>query len=290
MHFSRFLKSIGAQAWRAAAAAFLALALGLACDGAAAAAGSRPAARGLEISRGENLLRLHVVAHSDAPRDQEAKLKVRDALLVEMAGWGSFASRAEVEAWVRANEERLVQTARKALLREGLDLPVRVETGEFHFPEKRTGELILPAGEYRAVKVVIGDGAGQNWWCVLFPPLCFVEEEEERPLLEAAPSSGGPLPALFAAGVPGAAPASSGDARTDWALDGAGASPGAPGQEPAGMDPGGSEGGGGGESSSASAGVRWRLRLWEKLSQTAYAARLREMMELAGRSLRDEAL
>lgn len=270
MHISRFRRSTRFREGRAvAAAALLSLALALACAGAAGAAPGVPAA-GEALPGGESLLRFHVVAHSDAPGDQEAKLKVRDALLSEMTGRGTFAAGAEAEAWVKANEKRLVEAARKALLDEGLDYPVRIESGRFYFPEKQAGGLTLPAGEYRAVQVIIGDGAGQNWWCVLFPPLCFVEEEVPAPA-EAAP--GGLPPQLLAAGVPGSEPpvADAGapaDAPRDAPERGAGED-GAPGEAP---------------------GVKWKLRLWERLSQTAYAARLREMMELAWRSLRDEAM
>lgn len=289
MHSSRsFHMSIEAWVRRVAAAtALLALILGVACAWAAGEAAGPAAGEGA-LLLGENLLRLHVVAHSDAPRDQEVKLKVRDALLSEIADGGPFKSPSEAEAWVKGNEERLVQAARKALSREGIDLPVRVETGEFYFPEKRTGALTLPAGEYRAVKVVIGDGAGRNWWCVLFPPLCFVEEEEEPAPPEVA--QGGPLPALFAAEVPGLVSTGPDGARVGRAPVGGEAEPilGAGPEPELDREPEGAgrEAGEGG----ATLGVRWRLRLWEKLSQTAYAARLREMMELARQTLRDEAL
>ena len=77
-----------------------------------------------------------------------------------------------------ARQDALISAA-KTRLAIGHERDVRVEIGAFPFPEKRWEGMTFPAGEYRAIRVVIGDGAGQNWWCVLFPPLCFVEESGE---------------------------------------------------------------------------------------------------------------
>ncbi len=124
----------------------------------------------------ENLLRLHVIAHSDAPDEQQVKLEVRDAILEEMGTWGTPHSEMALESLLRENAHQLEVVARSALAQSGFEHGVKVEVGDFVFDERRTGELLLPAGTYRAVRVVIGDGAGRNWWCVLFPPLCFVDE------------------------------------------------------------------------------------------------------------------
>lgn len=226
--------------------------------------------------RDDNLLRLHVVAHSNDPRDQQVKLSVRDALLTELKSLGLPKSREEAEARVKAHEERLVHAAREALRREGFDLPVRIDVGEFYFPEKSARWVYLPAGEYRAIKVVIGDGAGHNWWCVLFPPLCFVEEEGEPVPTGDAPGEQRQPPAVMES--------------LAWSPGEAGAT-GRPQPAPvsvsSGEQPAAGSAGEGGEAMRA---VRWRMRLWEKLSETAYAARLREMVELARRSLREESL
>lgn len=138
----------------------------------------------------DNLLRLHVLAHSDAPEDQAAKLAVRDAVLREMASWQLPEDRVQMERWVKERESRLLDAARRALAEREDPHEVRVEVGTFAFAETSWRGGSLPAGQYRAVRVVIGDGAGQNWWCVLFPPLCFAETGDD----EGAPPLGGPSP------------------------------------------------------------------------------------------------
>lgn len=235
------------------------------------------AARSDVAHRGDNLLRLHVVAHSNDPRDQDVKLKVRDALLSEMAAWGSPTTPDEAESWVLERRERLEAVVSEALRREGFELPVRIDVGAFHFPEKRTNSLFLPAGEYRAIKVVIGDGAGHNWWCVLFPPLCFVEEEGRRVEASGPGTSSEATPAFL---VPG---------DLDLALSSPPDSTGRSKLASGPVESGGSAEAADGETGEAvEEGVKWRMRLWERLSETAYAARLREMIELAWHNLREE--
>lgn len=124
-----------------------------------------------------NLLRLHVLANSDSPADQELKLAVRDALvprLGEIATRGHSAE--EVEGSVRRAEQMLVRSATETLQALGSDYPVRVEIGDYLFPETSSSSRVYAPGEYRSVRVIIGEGAGKNWWCVLFPPLCLTEE------------------------------------------------------------------------------------------------------------------
>ncbi len=127
-------------------------------------------------SYSDNVLRLHVIANSDSAEDQALKLKVRDKI-------GSVVSRlaadsesaAETELAVRENIGLITSAARQQVHDEGFDYEVRVETGKYYFPTRYYSEGALPAGEYEAVRVVIGSGEGANWWCVLFPPLCFSE-------------------------------------------------------------------------------------------------------------------
>jgi|GEM_PF-319371 len=197
---------------------------------------------------GENLLRLHVIAHSNAPEDQEAKLKVRDALLHELETWPLPADPLQLERWIRERRAELVAAGRRALDELGHHRQVRIEVGFFPFPDKRWGELVLPAGEYRAVRVVIGDGAGENWWCVLFPPLCFVEEDEPtRPNPDAPtrPTFGG-AGALGAVAQTEAGPGAQGGAVTE---------PEEPGE------------------------VVWKLRLWEAISQSAAMDRVKDLVD-----------
>ncbi|MDI6906502.1 MAG: stage II sporulation protein R [Thermoanaerobacterales bacterium] len=138
----------------------------------------------------ENLIRFHVIASSDTEEDQELKLKVRDAVVGEMAPrLKGVQDVTEARERVRENLDRIQEVAARTVKASGKDYPVRVYYGHFDFPEKEYGSLKVPAGNYEAVRVVIGDGQGRNWWCILFPPLCFVSAKED-----AVPAAASPLP------------------------------------------------------------------------------------------------
>jgi stage II sporulation protein R len=124
----------------------------------------------------ESLIRLHILAHSDLPGDQELKLQVRDAIIAETSGLFTQITTRE-EAWQQLNihQDTIRQVAEETIHRFGKDYPVEIRLGKHDFPEKTYGQLLVPAGEYQAMQVVIGEGKGKNWWCVLFPPLCFME-------------------------------------------------------------------------------------------------------------------
>ena len=132
----------------------------------------------IQIAHNErNLLRLHVLANSDSPKDQELKLAVRDALIPQFGEISAGAGNAqEVEDNIRSAEHTLIRTAEETLRRFGAEYPVRVEIDDFSFPETSDSRYVLSPGEYRTVRVVIGEGRGRNWWCVLFPPLSLSEE------------------------------------------------------------------------------------------------------------------
>ncbi len=125
----------------------------------------------------ENLLRLHVVANSDSPADQELKLQVRDALvpLLQELLQGS-GSAEEAATAVETAQADLARRAATVVSAHGYAYPVRVELSVTDFPAGQEKGVRLPPGRYKALKVVIGQGAGHNWWCVLFPPLCFNSE------------------------------------------------------------------------------------------------------------------
>ena len=111
----------------------------------------------------EKLTRLHVLAHSDEPADQQLKLQVRDAVLAEAAGATEI------------TEDLLMQmqaTAQQTVAQAGYDYDVEVRRQRYFFDTRRYDTFSLPAGEYDSVRVIIGDGAGKNWWCVVAPPLC----------------------------------------------------------------------------------------------------------------------
>lgn len=119
------------------------------------------------------VLRLHVIAHSDDPADQALKLRVRDAILPLVAEAVAGAGGPD-EAMRRVEERKaaIEARAREVIRAGGYPYGVRVETGRFSFPARRAGDTVYPAGTYDAVRVVIGDGRGRNFWCVLFPGLC----------------------------------------------------------------------------------------------------------------------
>ncbi|MBQ4048409.1 MAG: stage II sporulation protein R [Clostridia bacterium] len=119
------------------------------------------------------VLRLHVVAQSDSAEDQALKLVVRDRLLelsgAELAG---FQNAAEAKAWAEARLPELCAAAEEELAENGCPLPVTARICTETFPARTYGSITLPAGEYTALRVTIGAGEGQNWWCVMFPPFC----------------------------------------------------------------------------------------------------------------------
>ena len=124
----------------------------------------------------DSVFRLHVIANSNSKEDQELKLKVRDELLSYM-NIISKDSTSKQEAMQIANEhkEEFTQIAEKVIKENGYNYTVNVQIGKADFPTKYYGDITLPAGTYDALKVQIGEAKGHNWWCVMFPPLCFVD-------------------------------------------------------------------------------------------------------------------
>lgn len=128
----------------------------------------------------KSVLRLHVIANSDSTCDQELKLKVRDAVL--QSGKEIFtgsADRSSAEKKISENSDAILKAARDVIEDEGFDYDVRLEITDDNFPTKTYGDTTLPAGRYRAVKIVIGEGEGHNWWCVMFPALCIPGASED---------------------------------------------------------------------------------------------------------------
>lgn len=124
-----------------------------------------------------SLIRLHIVANSDEEYDQLLKLKVRDAVISFMnENMGRIGTREETKDYLSGNKDEIASVANSVILSEGLDETVTVSFGNYPFPTKKYGNIILPAGYYEALKIEIGEAKGQNWWCVMFPPLCFVED------------------------------------------------------------------------------------------------------------------
>lgn len=123
------------------------------------------------------LIRLHVIANSDSDEDQRLKLKVRDTLLSQCGEIKSGEDTIDAVKWdICNNLDYIEKIAKDEIKRQGYDYSVKASFGLSQFPEKTYGNITLPSGEYQALRVEIGKGEGKNWWCVLFPPLCFVEE------------------------------------------------------------------------------------------------------------------
>ena len=121
----------------------------------------------------DKVVRLHVLANSDSEEDQALKLRVRDAVLEQATAiLEQSADRREAESCLRGQLLELERIAAKEIAAEGYDYPVTVNLENTDFPTKEYDGFTLPAGEYLALRVIIGEGKGQNWWCVVFPPLC----------------------------------------------------------------------------------------------------------------------
>jgi len=131
------------------------------------------------VSCGRQPFRLHVVANSDSAADQTVKLKVRDAVIEELYEMEQVSSAEEAAEAAAARMDDIIAAADKVLEENGMEYRAAAEIGVFPFPDKEYGGKVYPAGDYPALRIVLGEGAGQNWWCVLFPPLCIVNTESE---------------------------------------------------------------------------------------------------------------
>lgn len=124
----------------------------------------------------DSVFRLHVIANSDSKEDQDLKYKVRDAVLEYMNNISAdCSSKEEVIKLAYEHQDDFISVAEKVIRENGFDYNVKIEIGNFEFPTKYYGDISLPAGFYDALKIEIGEAKGQNWWCVMFPPLCFVD-------------------------------------------------------------------------------------------------------------------
>ncbi len=116
-------------------------------------------------------VRLHVLANSDSKEDQALKLKVRDKIVERMSSYNAK-SKEEALEYIEKDMEKLKEIAEQCIKSEGFNNPVSIEIGEESYPTREYEDFTLPAGKYTSLRVIIGEGEGQNWWCVLYPPLC----------------------------------------------------------------------------------------------------------------------
>jgi len=129
----------------------------------------------------DSTIRLHILADSDEEEDQRVKLLVRDAVLEHISKYGAK-TKEEALLMIQSDTNDIISIAQRVLSENGMDKSVRIEIGKEEYPVRYYEDFSLPAGEYTSVRIIIGEGNGQNWWCVLFPPMCTsfaIESEDE---------------------------------------------------------------------------------------------------------------
>lgn len=127
----------------------------------------------------EKSIRLRILANSDGAQDQLVKRQIRDRVVEQMNGWVAELedpqSLGQARAVIREHLPELEELVGEELSERGIDYGYKVELGVVPFPTKLYGGTVYPAGNYEALRITLGAGEGQNWWCVLFPPLCFID-------------------------------------------------------------------------------------------------------------------
>ncbi|MCI5731505.1 MAG: stage II sporulation protein R [Eubacterium sp.] len=124
----------------------------------------------------EEILRLHVVANSDSEEDQALKMEVKESIVTYLRGiMGDAKSVEEARLEIQKRLPEIEDLAREKMKMEGYDYEADAVLGKCYFPVKEYGDMTFPAGEYEALKVNLGKSAGKNWWCVMYPTLCFVD-------------------------------------------------------------------------------------------------------------------
>ncbi|MEG0109096.1 MAG: stage II sporulation protein R [Lachnospiraceae bacterium] len=124
----------------------------------------------------KEVLRFHVLANSDSKKDQALKMKVKEAVLNFMSSQlPTEASLEETKKWVHQNQNEIKKIGRDIIKKEGYQYSIHSEVSTCYFPDKTYGDVTFPAGKYQALRIEIGDAKGKNWWCVLYPNLCFID-------------------------------------------------------------------------------------------------------------------
>lgn len=133
-----------------------------------------------EPNQHAGIIRLHVIANSDSAEDQALKLKVRDAVVKYVQDNNDSDTVELSRQFLEINKHRLEKIAEGVIAAQGYDYGADADLGVCFIPEKTYGDITFPAGNYEAMNITLGNGDGQNWWCVLFPPLCLLEEGTEQ--------------------------------------------------------------------------------------------------------------
>ncbi|MEV3622245.1 stage II sporulation protein R [Paenibacillus larvae] len=142
----------------------------------------------------QDSIRLRILANSDKAADQAIKRRVRDEIVAAMQTWVKGPhSIEEARGIVKDHLPELRELTGRILKEQGYDFGYTVKLGVVPFPTKMYGNRVYPAGDYEALRVTLGEGKGQNWWCVLFPPLCFVDSVKGEAVATAADGQSGPV-------------------------------------------------------------------------------------------------
>ena len=138
---------------------------------------SRESKADIQHNISNEIIRFHVLANSDTEEDQALKLKVKGAVVLYMQGiLKDCDSKVKAEEMITSHEADILQVAEQVIKDQGYDYQVRAKLENVYFPVKAYGDLTFPAGEYEAFRILIGKAEGKNWWCVMFPNLCMVNE------------------------------------------------------------------------------------------------------------------
>ena len=130
----------------------------------------------MQADLAKEVFRFHVLANSDSKEDQALKMQVKEAVLAYMRQELPESDNVETtKKGARANTGEIVQLAEQVIQEEGYSYSVMAEVTTCEFPEKTYGDITFPPGEYEALRIEIGEAKGQNWWCVLYPNLCFMD-------------------------------------------------------------------------------------------------------------------
>ena len=133
----------------------------------------------------EDVLRLHILANSDSEEDQAVKLKVRDRILLESGElFNTVGDKSSAQEKAAENTDKVEQIAKEVLAEEGFSYPVTAKVTRQFFDTRVYDGFTMPAGWYDSLQVILGEGEGRNWWCVLYPPLCIWAAEKTQEKLE----------------------------------------------------------------------------------------------------------
>ena len=133
-------------------------------------------ATAISTNLSDAVFRLHVIANSDSEEDQSLKFKVRDSLLKYMNEiCSNCTTKEEAISIANSHKYEFKKIAEQTILDNGYDYSAKININNFYFPTKNYGDISLPAGMYDALRVEIGNAKGKNWWCVMFPSLCFID-------------------------------------------------------------------------------------------------------------------